>query len=198
MTERREEGNSLPQRKRNAGGRALLIAFAVIGAVALGLVGGALIRAVPGMVAAGRVRRLLRGAVPVPDFTITLPDGTGTSFSRECSLADDVVLSFVSTGCGQCREEMHALSSGLSGPGLRKIRYLPITSEPQSMILAYGKSAKDTVVIGHVSDALFRTFGIEEVPQLVVVNQNRHVIGHMEGFDASTIPTLRKIVATDH
>lgn len=198
MAENKEEGNALQQQQGNAIGRAFLIAFAMIGAVALGLVAGALTRAVPSMVAAERVRRLLKGTIPVPDFTITLPNGTTTSLYKECLSTDDVILSFVSTGCGQCLEEMCTISSELSGLGHKKIRYLPITSEPQNMIPAYERSAKDTVMIGHVSDTLFRTFNIEEVPQLIVVSRDHRVISHMEGFDASTLPTLRKIVTADH
>jgi len=168
------EPNSVSGKERVM--RGLLIGLAIIGVVAIGLVAGGFLRTIPSMMTAARVRRVLDGTTPVQDFPITLADGTTTSLYAECSSADDVIVSFVSTGCGQCLEEMHTLSAGVPHKTGMRVTYLPITSEPQSMLNKYRTSTNHPYAIGWVSDAVFSSFGIEEVPQLVVVGSNHRVI----------------------
>lgn len=187
------EPNSVSGKERVM--RGLLIGLAVIGVVAIGLVAGGFLRTIPSMMTATRVHRVLDGTTPVQDFPITLADGTTTSLYAECSSADDVIVSFVSTGCGQCLEEMHTLSAGVPHKTGMRVTYLPITSEPQSMLNEYRTSTNHPYAIGWVSDAVFSSFGIEEVPQLVVVGSNHRVIRHLQGFDASIVSTLTDFFA---
>lgn len=189
----RERNSSVPRKERAMWG--LLIGLAVIGVVAIGLVAGGFLRTISNMMTAARVRRVLDGTTPVQDFPIALADGTTTSLYAECASADDVIVSFVSTGCGQCLDEMHTLSVGVPHKTATRVTYLPITSEPQSMLNEYRTSTNHPYAIGWVSDAVFSIFGIEEVPQLVVVGSNHRVMRHLQGFDASIVRTLTDFFA---
>jgi len=64
------ERNSSVSRKERAMW-SLLIGFAIIGVVAIGLVAGGFLKTIPSMMTAARVRRVLNGTTPVQDFPIT-------------------------------------------------------------------------------------------------------------------------------
>jgi len=148
----RERNSSVSRKERVMWG--LLTGLAIIGVVAIGLVAGGFLRTIPSMMTAARVRRVLDGTTSVQDFPITLADGTTTSLYAECASADDVIVSFVSTACGQCLEEMHTLSAGVPHKTGMRVAYLPITSEPQSMLNEY----RSVTIIAHQDIGLMYTY----------------------------------------
>lgn len=176
----------------------IVIGFAVVGVVVVGALVGTTIRNVPSLTQGVRSKLILNGTLRMPDFPVAFVDGSSTTLYQETDSSDLLVVLFVSVGCAHCEEELMALS-GASRPQVSsaRIRYLAVCSDPEEILQQFFKEHHSYPAVGRVDSSVLTRLRIDLVPEMVVVNQDHHVVGSIRGFDESiTLHELQELLTT--
>ena len=138
------------------------------------------------------VERLSR---PAPDLVLLSPDGMESRLSDR--RGSTVVLHFWATWCPPCREELPSL---LAFASAADADVLAVSVDPEWAAVRSFVGEKLDHVYRASSDSVFDIFGVDELPQTLVIDASGTLRLHFRGPQDWGSPVIRAVVteATEH
>jgi len=129
--------------------------------------------------------------LPAPDFITTLLDGTRIRLSSLRGRV--VVLDFWATWCGPCVRAMPELEKCVSGFDSDQVVLLAVNQEePAAQIREFLELRNlDITVALDPQGRIGGQYGVDDIPQTIVVGPDGNVVWHSLGFSSDGIEQLR-------
>lgn len=136
-------------------------------------------------------KKVLKIGDPVPDFR--LRDLRGNDFFSNRYQGRVMLINFWATWCTYCREELPFLESFHQKYAVRGLQTVSILKDTHNIDLALEISAKNSIsfpVLLDQDEELFQSFGVNSLPQTVMVDRRGNIRFIHLGFNPQDRPKL--------